>query len=223
MNSGPQTLGTPLSPSEGAKVKLDLAARNNDNLMAFATQHDADMKDNPNFLSPLPPAADFEATMNAFGQSIVNWMSARSAADAAASAMADARASLETALTHRGGYVQIASNGVATVIQSAGFGVRNPRTPAAPLDAPTGLAVELNGVAGLMVVSWQADPMAKGYLVQYSEDVTPRVWQVQPRVSVAKLSFSDMTVGKTYVFQAAALGGADGQSPWSPEVSRAAA
>jgi hypothetical protein len=223
VNSAPESLGSPLSPSEGAKVKLDLAARNNDNLMAFASQHDADMKDNANFPSPLPPAPDFEATMDAFGQAVLTWMSARSAADAAASAMATARAALETALNHRANYVEIASNGNANIIQTAGFAVRNPRTPAAPLDAPTGLAVDLNGVAGLMVVSWNADPAAKGYLVQISEDVTPRVWEVQPRVSVAKMSFSGMTVGTTYVFQAAALGGSTGQSPWSPEVIRAAA
>ena len=222
-NSRSVSLGEPLPPSDGAKVKLDLSSRNNDNLMAFATQHDADMKDNPNFPTPLPPAPDFEATMSAFGQAIINWMSARSAANAASSALAEARASLETALNHRGSYVQIASNGNATVIQSAGFAVRNPRTPSAPLDAPVGLAVDLNGVTGLMMVTWEADPAAKGYLVQCSEDVTPRQWQVQPRVSVARMPFSDMVVGRTYVFQVAALGGATGQSPWSPEVIRAAA
>ena len=214
---------TTLPPSDGAKVKLDLTARNNDNLVAFAKQHDQDMTGNAYYPTPLPNAADFEAILSTFSQSITDWMSARSAANAAASAMATARTAMEAALNTRGGYVQITSNGNTEAILSSGFDVRAARTPATPLDAPSSLAVDLNGVSGLMLLSWQADPYAKGYLVQYSEDVTPRQWQVQPRVSTAKLSLSDMTLSTTYVFQVAALGGSTGQSPWSPEVSRAAA
>ena len=49
VNSRTASLGDPLPPSDGAKVKLDLAARNNDNLLAFATQHDQDMTNNAFF------------------------------------------------------------------------------------------------------------------------------------------------------------------------------
>ena len=210
-------------PSDGAKVKLDLASRNNDNLLAFATQHDQDMTDNAYYAAPMPAAPEFEAILTGYSQKLTDWMSARSAANVASSALSTARTNLEGALSTRGSYVQIASNNNAEVILSSGFDVRAPRTPSVPLDAPTGLAVELNGVSGLMMLSWNADAYAKGYLLQYSEDVTPRQWQVQPRVSSAKLSLADMTLGKTYIFQAASLGGSTGQSPWCPEVSRAAA
>jgi hypothetical protein len=223
-NSGRNRLTDPAPPvNDGAKVKLDLYARNNDNLLAFATAHNQDMTGNAYFPAPLPAAPDYEAVLAAYSKSITDWMSARSAANAASSAMAAARVAMEEALNTRGGYVQIASNSNTEAIQSSGFGIRAPRTPATPLPQPTGLTVDLNGVTGLMMLSWDADPYAKGYVVQYSENVTPRVWKVQPRVSKAKLSFAGMTVGKTFVFQVASLGGSTGQSPWSPEVSRAAA
>lgn len=209
--------------NEGAKVKLDLFSRNNDNLLTFATQHEQDMVGNPLYPNPMPAVVDFDGLLADYSAKLTDMMSARTAATASSRGFSASRDALMEALNTRGNYVQLTSNSNAEAILSSGFDVRAARTPAAPLSPPASLAVDLNGTSGVMNLSWAADPNASGYLVQYSEDVTPRVWQVQPRVTKAKLTLNGMTVGTTYVFQAAALGGATGQSDWSAETSRAAA
>ncbi len=214
----------PLPPvNEGAKVKLDLSSRNNDNLMSFASQHDKDMAGNALYPNPTPSTLDYDAVLTDYNDKLVSAMSARSAAVAATNALNVSRVAMEDMLNKRGNYVQIASNSNVGAILSAGFDVRAARTPATPLTPPTGLVIDLNGISGVMLLSWVSDPYASGYAAQYSENVTPRIWQSVPRTSKAKLSLSDMTVGTIYVFQVAALGGSTGQSPWCPEVSRAAA
>ncbi|MEQ1842770.1 MAG: hypothetical protein ABL994_20410, partial [Verrucomicrobiales bacterium] len=119
-----------LAPADdGAKVKLDLATRNNDNLSAFAWEHVEMMTDNANFPNPVPAAADFQATLEEFDIDNTAAMTARAAAKEATTRLKASRAKLGKSLDKRAVYVQSKSNGNATVILSSGLEVRNPRTP----------------------------------------------------------------------------------------------
>lgn len=207
----------------GARVKLELTRRNDADLLQLATQHIAAMTGNPNFPTPLPAAAAFQAAVDDFGAKLTTHNNAAAAAREATTLKEQSRRALQALFTQRGEYVNIASNGDAAIIQSAALPVRSSPTPVGILPPPQNLRIELNGVAGEMHLKWDPVPYADGYLVQCSEDVTPRQWGLNKTLTKAKLLLDDMFLGKTYVFRLATVGGSSGQSPWSPEVKRGAA
>jgi hypothetical protein len=207
---------------EGAKAKLDLGTRNDDNLLQFAQDHIADMTGNASFPTPAPTAVAFQAVLDTYASALTAANNAKSAAKQATSIKNAARAELESALGVRRNYVQIASNGNEAVILSSGLAVQAPRTPKGQLPPPLGLSVDLNGTVGVMKATWVADPRSVGYLLRWSKDTPERTWS-QVRCSKALFTFTGMEVGQSYVFQVAAAGGVNGQSYWTPEVFRTAA
>jgi hypothetical protein len=216
-------VGDTLPVNDGAKVKVGLNGRPNAEAIGVGLKVGSMIDGNPIYPAPFPDAATITGMATTLQTAIQQSEVAKQAAKLATLAVATARAELEEGLNTLASYVQFAGNGNTDAILSSGFDVCAGRTRMGPLSAPAGLDVELNGQRGLMLISWVADPLASGYVVQYSEDVQPRVYQAMPRVSRAKTELPDMTVGTTYVFQVAALGGSTGQSPWSAEVIRAAA
>lgn len=214
----------PVPPVDGgAKVKLELALRNDDNLEVFTQAHIEAITGNPLYPTPDPLPAEFQAALDAYRATLLAANNAKLALKDATAQKDAARAVLEQLFDKRGLYVQTASNGNESAILSAGLPVRNPRTPTGQLPPPTNLQVHLNGVTGLMLLSWNPEPKAKSYSGRVSEAVTPRNWNPLPGTTKTKLQIPNMDVGKTYVFQVAAVGGSTGQSYWSPEVVRAAA
>lgn len=207
---------------DGAKAKLDLSSRSDDNLLQFAQDHIADMTGNPSYVTPTPSAAAFQAIVDSYASALTTANNAKNAAKQATSVKNAARTELESAFNLRRNYVQIASNGNEAVILSSGMAVQATRTPKGQLPPPLGLSVDLNGTVGVMKASWVADPRSAGYLLRWSKDTPERTWS-QIRCSKALFTFTGMEVGQNYVFQVAAAGGVNGQSYWSPEVFRTAA
>lgn len=209
--------------TDGAKVKMELATRSNENLIGFVQNHIAQMTGNVNFPTPSPSAVDLQASLDAVQVKLALVESLTTQLREARNQLDGARAVLETNMTTRGAYVQTASNGNSGVILSSGLEVKNPPAPTGQLPPPSDLQVHLNGVTGLMLLSWKPVPKAKNYAVQFSEAVTPRNWNALPNSDKSKLQIPNMDVGKTYAFRVAASGGSTGQSYWCPEVIRAAA
>jgi Fibronectin type III domain len=209
--------------NDGGLVKMDLSKRPDLNLLAFAENHIVEMAGNANFQRPIPTAPAFELLVEDFRLTVADFEAAKVALANASKAKDAARLSLTEGFTTRGNYVQTMSNGNALVISSSGLELRKPRTPLGQLPWPQDFRVELNGARGLMVLQWKAVPKAKGYAVRYRDVDSGEAWKEVPRTGKPKLELTNMEVKITYAFQVCALGGAGGQSLWSPEVIRAAA
>jgi hypothetical protein len=212
--------GVPIN--EGAKVKMELSSRSNENLQGYVGNHITQMTGNPNFTTPAPTAPVFLGLFQTFQTALATAMSAKTAYEDALTARDAARAALVEAMNTRGAYVQTASNGNTNVIVSSGLNVRNAPTPVGQLAPPADLKAELNGVAGVVKLQWKATPNARGYLVQCSPDVHPREFTNLANTTKPRAQ-KELVVGETYVFRVAASGGSTGQSYWSPEVIRGAA
>jgi hypothetical protein len=212
-----------LPPSDGARVKMDLSRRSNDNLIGFVGTHIAMTVDNPTFTEPSPTNAELQAGLTDFQQKNSTAEIAYAQYQDQVAARDQSRASLESMMRRRGAYVQEASNGNRPAILSSGLEVSNPRTPVGPLAPPININTELNGVAGVLKLRWKPVKDARGYLVQCSPDVMPREFTQIKNTSKANLTLENLTLGETLVFRIASQGGSTGQSPWSAEVIRGVA
>jgi hypothetical protein len=124
----------------------------------------------------------------------------------------------------RANYVQCASNGNSNAIVSAGFLLRNPRTPVGDLPAPINLLLTLNGTPGVMYLDWDVVLNSRAYNIQVSSaDTMDRAWSLIRTCTTVHQKFDGLELGKTYAFRIAAIGGASGRSDWSAEVVRMAA
>ena len=208
-------------PTDGARVKMDLSRRNNANLISFVETHISMMTANPNFAAPSPQPADLQASLTDLQQKSAAADTAYAQYQDLVSARDASRTTLESMMRRRGAYVQDASNGNRQVILSSGLETNNARTPVGNLPPPTMLHTELNGTAGVIRLTWLPIPRARGYIVQCSEDVTPRAWELEGSTGKARFE-KQFRPGQTYVFRVATEG-TNGLSYWSPEIVRGAA
>ena len=208
--------------SDGARVKMDLARRNNDNLKSYVANNILQMDGNLNFPTPMPAAASFLTTFTTFDTALTTWVAAKTALRDASTALEAGRAAMIEAMQTRGTYVQTASNGNANVIASSGLDLRNPPSPVGQLPAPTDLTAILNHTAGLVRLTWSPVSRARGYVLECSPDVQPRAFTLLANTTKANAE-KQLATGETYVFRVAASGGSTGQSYYSPEVIRGAA
>ena len=214
--------GDPTTPvNDGAKVKMELATKNNNQLIPFIQNHIEMTTGNPLFVTVQPPAADFLAQFNLYQNAALAAIHAEAAWKDSIALRDQMRADMTAMMNVRAAYIQEASNGNKQAILSSGLGVKNPPTPISAIAAPTNLRVDLNGEAGMMKIRWDTVTGAKTYVLQCSPDVTPRVWE-QLSSTTKTLVTKTLEVGQTYVFRVAAQG-TPGQSNWSPEVIRGAA
>ena len=215
-------LADPAVPvSDGAKVKMGLFDKKIRELIPYLQNHIEMMTDNPNFLTPQPPAEDFLAQFEAFQDDALAVLHAETVLRDAVARRDQRRAAMTAMMNVRAAYVQEASNGNRQVILSSGLDVKNPATRVTTLAAPTNLRAELNGEAGVMKLRWEAVDHARTYPLQYSPDVQPRQW-VQLENTTKTQVTKKLEVGMTYVFRVAAAG-TPGQSNWSAECIRGAA
>lgn len=209
---------------QGAKVRLDLYGRSDANVIQFAQQHIAAMAANANFPAPTPSVPDFLTLFTNYQNALAACEAAKQAQKAATAYKDEQRASLFLGLSQRGDYVQTASNGNAPVILTSGFDVKATPTPIGVLPPPLNLRVDLNGTIGKMIVSWNAVAKARGYVLECAEVTeAPPVWKLIEVGGKPTITLNGQTVGVTYLFRVAAVGGTGGRSDWSTQVSRTAA
>jgi len=207
--------------NEGAKVKMELSTKNNNQLIPYIQNHIEMMTGNAIFPTPSPLPVDFQEQFNQYESAALAAINAEATWRDAIALRDQMRYDMVAMMNVRGAYVQVASNGNRQAITSSGLGVRNPPTYVTALAAPTNLRVDLNGEAGMMKVRWDAAPNAMTYMVQCSPDVSPRVWETLSSTTKTQVT-KTLEVGVSYVFRAAA-NGVPGISNWSPEVIRGAA
>ena len=211
-------------PGKAAHVKVDLRNKNNADAVLLAQTVMTHMDNNPSFPTPLPADVDVQTAIDTLVAGMAAADAARRASVMATATMATARTALDTLLSLRGTYVDLTANGDPNVILSSGFQLRATPAPVGDLDAPMNVNVELNGTAGLMLLNWDPVTDARAYNIQLSPASTmERNWTSLTPTSTAKLKLGNMTLGQTYAFRVAAVGGASGQSLWSTEAVRMAA
>ncbi len=210
---------------DGAKVRLDLQARSDDDLPPFSQAISTAMAAQPLFASMVPTALVFNAAVADFIAKLQAQRLAKAAARQATQDKNTSRLALENVLNLRGGYVQTTSNGNASVILSAAMPLRRTPTPMGVLPPPLGLRVDLNGTEGKMILNWDAVSGARTYLVQRAivVDGVTGPWEIMEAGLKPTLTLNGMTVGTLYAFRVAAMGGSSGMSDWSTVVMRTAA
>lgn len=205
----------------GALVKMETFGRPIPDLLLFAQNLYNTMEGNEYFPEPQPPQDEFGALVDEAKAAAANVLFLKTQLATALTGRDEIIKRLLAAIDKRGNYVQAASLGIANRIYSAGLGVRNERRKVGPLEPPTGLNVEVGLAIGTMMLTWNKVKNARAYVLEYGP--VDGEMTLKTLVGLRKLKLDDLTVGVTYQFRMAAIGGSEGQSSWSPWVRRAAA
>jgi hypothetical protein len=214
---------TPVQTSTGAKVKLGLSRKNNAVVIDFARTHELAISGNANFPSPLPAPEVFGAKLTELEAVNAEYEEKRLALKAVNERRSRIRDEFNAIFTQRGTYVELQSGGSAELIQEVALPVQSPSVKLPQLASPIGLRTDLNGTPGVMRVRWETVTGARSYLLEKSV-VLPdglRDW-VLIKVGGSNAKLEGLEVGTRYAFRVAAVGGAEGRSPWSLEVERVA-
>lgn len=216
----------PVPPTPGnAKVKLELGHRTDADLAAFAEAHKVAVDGNPNFPTPKPTPLVFNAALLDFENKLVELDNAKLLLKGLTEEKDALRADLQALFQQRALYVEMASDGNADIIFSAGLPVRRTPTKKGELPWPADLRVEQGLTPCCHVIRWKAVKGARSYLVECAEVVAgqTRNWNLVHTGGKLTVTVKNLEAGKTYEYRLAAVGGSSGQSEWSPAVSRMAA
>ena len=104
---------------------------------------------NPDVPGNATVLAAFSTSQTALQTAMNNEVAARGVVTQKMTLREDAQRDWTTKLNALAGFTESATNGNPGKIESAGFGVRAPRTPTQPLPAPEGLVANTNGTPGL--------------------------------------------------------------------------
>ena len=215
---------TAFPQQSGAKVCLALNDKTDAEVLSLAKAHEVAMANNPNFADPIPSRAVYASHKEELAAIMAELANKRVELQALTARKDQIRAKMNTTLTRRGLYVEITSDGNPAIIATSGFPVRRERKSLGALMWPTNLTVSVTQVTGALSVRWKPIRKARCYVLEITSDdpnTTPEPrWTSAYVGSRASCQIRDLTPGTTYHFRLATIGGAEGQSPWSPIVSR---
>lgn len=177
----------------------------------------AGVTSNPNLPAPTPDGPALIAQADVLDSSYNEAQAARLVSKTCTAAMDEQNATADLLVARLASYVDGASNGVAAIIESAGFETRATPTPIGELSAPTDVQVAPSKRAGSADVKWKAVRGAVAYTIERAEDGSALDWKVISNGTKRLASVNSMVSGKKYWFRVAAIGAA-GQSAWSDPV-----
>lgn len=198
-------------------IKLGLNTLSVPDKIQFGRQIVQAMTGNPNFPTPTPALPVLTTGSDTLETAFNDAQAARQAAKAKTSVQDDNAAELDWIITQLANYVESASDGDKSKIESAGFSLRNPPLPIGELPAPTDLQVLPNEHAGSADISWKSAYGARAFTVERAPDAPNLVWGVIGNSTKKQASFNSMVSGTKYWFRVSAIGSA-GQSAWSDPV-----
>jgi hypothetical protein len=203
-----------------AKVKLNLASLDDQQLLLLANAIVTAMTGNASFTTPVPPLATLTTQITA-GQTAVDASNAANqTAKQRTTEKNTALDAIRATLTGLAGYVQAASGGDEAKIQSAGMSVRAGKTPAGLPGTVMNLALSTGDNAGEVDAQWDFVAGAKTYEVQVSPDpVTPTSWTSQPLVTKSKAVILNLTSGARVWIRVRATNSA-GTGAWSDPATK---
>lgn len=177
----------------------------------------AALTDNPNFSDPVPSIAELTAGAEMLETNYNDAQAARLASKSKTAIQDEQEAAVGLLVAQLASYVDSASGGEATKIESAGFAVRATPTPVGELPAPTDLQVQPSEHAGSADLSWKSSRGSKAFSIERAADGPSLNWAVIGNSTKKEASLNSMVSGTKYWFRVAAIGAA-GQSAWSDPV-----
>ena len=172
---------------------------------------------NPNFPTPTPTIPVLLAGADSLETNYNDAQAARLISKTKTGLQDDQNAALDLLVAQLASYVDAASGGDATKIESAGFEVRATPSPVGTLPAPTDLQVLPSEHSGSADVSWKGVFGARAYSIERAADAPSLEYSVIGNSTKKQTSLNSMVSGKKYWFRVAAIGAA-GQSAWSDPV-----
>lgn len=172
---------------------------------------------NPNFPTPNPSVATLTAAVDSLETLFNDAQAARLVSKTKTGLQDDQSAAVNDLVVQLASYVDNASGGDATKIESAGFEVRATPQPIGPLPMPTDLQVLPSEHPGSADVSWKGVYGARSYSIERAEDAPVLDFSVIGNCTKKQATLNSMVSGKKYWFRVAAVGAA-GQSAWSDSV-----
>ena len=173
---------------------------------------------NPNFPAPTPTPAVLAAAGDGLETLFNDAQAARLVSKTKTGLQDDQSAVVDGMIAQLASYVDSASGGDATKIESAGFELRATPSPVGPLPAPTDLQVLPSEHAGSADVSWRSVYGARAYTIERAADAPALEFGVIGNSTKKQASLNSMVSGQKYWFRVAAIGAA-GQSAWSDPVA----
>lgn len=205
-----------------AKVKLALQQLTVPQKVQFLRQVVTAMTGNANFATPSPTLVTITAKADDLETKFNDAQAARLTAQQKTSLQDTSERDADAAVTQLASYVDNASAGDSTKIQSAGMEVRATPSPVGTLPAPAGLVALIGDLDGEIDLDWDSVRGATSYVMQRSPDPpTATSWQSAGVTTKSKGSVTGLTSGTKYWFRVAAVGAA-GQGAWSNPASRTA-
>ena len=198
-----------------AKVKLNLDRLSITDLIQRANDIKTAMTANANFTTPVP-------TLTSVGTAITAMTTANNTSESGVLTQKpnitnrdNAVITLTALLTQLGGYVEAASGGDESKIESAGMGVRAPKTPPGVPAPVSNLSLTAGDNAGELDAQWDPVSGAKTYDVQTSPDpITGTSWTAVPSVTKSKVVLLGLPSGTRVNVRVRAVG-AGGIGAWS--------
>lgn len=205
-----------------AKVRLSLGRLTIPQKIQKIRQIITAMTGNANFSAPSPTLASITTLVNDLETKFNSAQTSRVTAKQLTDSQDVSEKALDAAITLLVAYVENASGGVATKIESAAMDLRADAAPVGALPAPQNLSVTAGDNDGELDPDWDSVRGASSYVIQRSADPpTASSWQMIMTVNPSKATVSGLTSGTKYWFRVAAVGAA-GQGPWSDPATKVA-
>ena len=158
------------------------------------------IKDNPNFVSPVPSLSVFQDAITAF----VNAVAAGNGTVASA-IKRDRRQELIDRAHSLSNYVLFIADGNELIARSSHFTIAKPYGSSAALVNPTGLRLRDGGNAGELIFTFDKVHGAKSYIYQYTLDPYGNEWTSRTGTTT-KFFVKGLTSCKKYWFRVVAIG-----------------
>ncbi len=209
----------PFNESSAAIVQ-SLTRQSDLDLLSYCRNVLGLLEGNPNFplLQGALPLA--QAQVDQIGSLLAEIKSAESQLKTLHAMKSASRIEVERVFRTLGLLVQAESHGNPAKIAGAGMRQKSKGRPTTDLPFPTNLQVQPGANTGHLNVIWNPVRRSKGYLLQLSKATNPREWTFQRITGKARIQLTDLEPGTTYVVRVCTLGSTQGQSSWSPEVTR---
>jgi Fibronectin type III domain len=198
-----------------AKIKLNLKSFSVTELVDKARQMATALTGNPHFATPQPSVAQINTAADALATAHADAQAARQAALTKTSILHDKTDALMQVLRQTASYIESVAGDDETKILSAGVNVKSATTVTPTITTPTGLSATMGDHEGEIDLSWDKVKSAKSYVLERSADPpTSTSWAHEAVALKSSATVNGLTSGTRYWFRVAAVT-SGGQSGWS--------